>query len=260
MKETMLNSKARLSAFYFSIYVKLTLKNVLNNPMETSELCGLWISFHKMTLKQKVNLDLNLHQDGLLRSYLDRGRALHQMQNYLGAIQSFQRALDVPIALFGEGHPNIAQRYFFLGENQLLVSSSVLSASSWRKVKLFGEEHLDTAQSYFNIGVTSHALSNFSSEFQSLQRALDIRVKLFGEEHPNTALSYFSLGVTQNASGDFSSALQSVQRALEIRVKLSGEEHPDRAQGYFSHGITRYASGDFLSALQSLQCALDIRV
>ena len=118
MKETMLNSKARLPAFYFSIYVNLTLKNVLNNPKEASELCDLWISFHKMTLKQKVNLDKNLHQDGLLRSYLDRGRALHQMQNHLGAIQSFQR------------ESSIAQRYFFLGENQLLVSSSVLSASS----------------------------------------------------------------------------------------------------------------------------------
>ena len=57
MKETMLNSKARLPAFYFSIYVNLTLKNVLNNPKEASELCDLWISFHKMTLKQKVNLD-----------------------------------------------------------------------------------------------------------------------------------------------------------------------------------------------------------
>ena len=57
MNETMLNSKARLPAFYFSIFVNLTLKNVLNNPKEASELCDLWISFHKMTLKQKVNLD-----------------------------------------------------------------------------------------------------------------------------------------------------------------------------------------------------------
>ena len=53
MNETMLNSKARLPAFYFSIYVNLTLKNVLNNPKEASELCDLWISFHKMILNKR---------------------------------------------------------------------------------------------------------------------------------------------------------------------------------------------------------------
>ena len=154
-----------------------TLNYLLNNPKEASKLCDTWISYHKMILKQsgkvipedidKPNqiLDLNLHQEELLRSYFDHGNTLHQMQNHSGAIQSFQRALDVAIGLFGE-------------------------------------KHLDTAETYFSIGVTQYASGDFLSALQSMQRALDIRVELLGEENPDTAESYLSLGITQEALGN----------------------------------------------------------
>ena len=102
-----------IGLWIFRCNVNMTLSNVLNNPEEASKLCDTWISYHKMILNQsgkvipedidKPNqiLDLNLHQEGLLRSYLDHGHALQHMQNYSGAIQSFQRALDVAIGLFG---------------------------------------------------------------------------------------------------------------------------------------------------------------
>ena len=213
-----------IGSWTFQRNVNSTLKNVLNNPEEATKLWDTWINYHKMSLKQsgKVNagdkakpnkhLDLNWHQEGLLRSYLDGGCAIHQMQNYPGAIQSFQLALDIAIGLFGEEHP-------------------------------------DTAQSYFSLGETQHASGDFSSAVTSFQRALKIKTKLFGKEHPDTAQSYFSLGVTQHASGDFLSALQSKQCALAIRVKLLGEEHPDTAKSYLSLGKTQHASGDVLSAL-----------
>ena len=255
-------------SWIFQRNVNWTLSNVLNNPKEASRLCDTWISYHKMTLKQseKVipedkakpnqNLDFNLHQEGLFRSYLDCGRALHQMQNYSEAIQSFQRALDVAIGLFGEEHPDTAQSYFSLGATHHALGNYLPALQSHQRaldirVKLSGEEHEDTARSYFNLGVTQHASGDFLSALQSKQRALDIRLKLFGEEHPNTAECYFSLGVTQHDSGAFSSAVQSKQRALDIRVKLFGEEHPDTAQNYFSLGVTHFFLWNFLSAFQS---------
>ena len=74
-------------------------------------------------------------------------------------------------------------------------------------VKLFREEHPDTARIFRYLGVAQRALGDFSSAFQSHQRALDITVKLFGEEHSDTAKSYCHLAKTQHASGDFFSAL-----------------------------------------------------
>ena len=130
----------------FQRNVNLTLKNVLNNPEEASKLSDTWIRYHKMTLKQSgqdipgdkakpnENLDVNLHQEGLLRCYFDYGRALHQMQNYSGAILSFQRALEVATELFGEDPKNSSNLLLPWSNTtcfrQLLVSTSVRSARS----------------------------------------------------------------------------------------------------------------------------------
>ena len=131
----------------FQRNVNLTLKNVLNNPEEASKLSDTWIRYHKMTLKQSgqdiprdkakpnENLDVNLRQEGLLRCYFDYGSALHQMQNYSGAIQSFQRALEVATELFGRRTPKNSSNLLLPWSNttcfrQLLVSTSVRSARS----------------------------------------------------------------------------------------------------------------------------------
>ena len=130
----------------FQRNVNLTLKNELNNPEEASKLCDTWIRYHKMTLKQSgqdipgdkakpnENLDVNLHQEGLLRCYFDYGRALHQMQNYSGAILSFHRALEVATELFGEDPKNSSNLPLPWSNTtcfrQLLVSTSVRSARS----------------------------------------------------------------------------------------------------------------------------------
>ena len=261
----------------FQRNINLTLKDVLSNPKEAAKLSAASISYHEMALNQSNSSTLeshpksietlpqHVHQEALLKSYLDHGRTLHQMQNYSEALQSEQRALDITVKLFGEEHSDTAQSYHSLGVTQHELGDFTSALQSKQRaldirVKLFGEEHSDTAQGYYSLGVTQHQLGDFTSALQSIQRALDIRVKLFGEEHSDSAQSYHSLGVTQQNLGDFSSALQSHQRALYIRVRLFGEEHSDTAQSYYSLGVTQHELGDFTSALQSIQCALDIRV
>ena len=261
----------------FQRNISATLKNVLRNPKEAAKLSAASISYHEMALNQSnsstleshpksiENLPQHVHQDALLKSYLDHGRILYQMQNYSEALQSEQRALDITVKLFGEEHSDTAQSYHSLGVTQQYLGDFTSTLQSMQRaldirVKLFGEEHSDTAQSYHSLGVTQDILGDFTSALQSKQCALDIRVKLFGEEHSDTAESYNSLGVTQHELGDFTSALQSKQCALDIRVKLSGEEHSDTAESYYSLGVTQHNLGYFTSALQSMQRALDIRV
>ncbi|PFX20539.1 Nephrocystin-3 [Stylophora pistillata] len=261
----------------FQRNVNDTLSNVTNNPKVAVKLCKTRISYHKMTLNQRGkvtveddpkpndNLDLNVHQEGLLKNYLDHGYALYRMQNYSGAIQSYQCALDTALGLFGKEHSDTAQSYFSLGVTQNALGDLPSALLSFQRaldirVRLFGKEHTKTIESSFFLGETQHALGDFSSALQSFQRALDKSVKLFGEEHTKTAESSFFLGETQHALGDFSSALLSHQHALEIKVKLFGEEHTKTAQSYFSLGVTQHALSQFSSALQSKQRALEVRV
>ena len=230
----------------FQRNVNATLKSVLRNPKEAAKLAAASISYHETALKQSKNVAVeshpkhnesltpDVHQEELVRSYIDHGHNLNQMENHLEALQSYHHALDTALKSFGEEHASTAQSYFSLGLEQQIVDDFTSAFHSHQRaldirVKLFGEEHSDTAESYYSLGVTQHELGDFTSALQSKQRALDIRVKLFGEEHSDTAQSYYSLGVTQHELGDFTSPLQSHQRALGIRVKLFGEEHSDTA-------------------------------
>ena len=261
----------------FQRNVNATLKSVLSNPKEAAKLAAGSISYHEMALKQSKNVAVeshpkhnesltpDVHQEELLKSYIDHGQNLNRMQNYLEALQSYHHALDIALRSFGEEHASTAQSYFLLGlaQDNLCDFTSALQSHQRAldiRVKLFGEEHSNTAQSYHTLGVTQHQLGDLTSALQSHHRALDIRVKLFGEEHSDTAQSYHTLGVTQRQLGDLTSALESDRRALDIRVKLFGEEHSDTAQSYHSLGVTQHNLGDFTSALQSKQRALDIRV
>ena len=261
----------------FQRNVNATLESVLSNPKEAAKLSAASIRYHEMALKQSKNvaseghpkhdeiLPPDLHQEELLKSYIDHGQNLNGMENYLEALQSYHHALDIALRSFGEEHVSTAQSYYLLGRTRQELGDFASALQSHQRalhirVKLFGEEHLDTAQSYFALGVTQHQLGDFNSAVQSKQRALDISVKLFGQEHSDTAQSYYSLGVTQHQLGDFTSALQSIQRALDIRVKLFGEEHSDTATSYHSLGVTQHELGDFTSAVQCKQRALDISV
>ena len=261
----------------FQRNINSTLKNVLSNHKEAAKLFAASISYHEMALNQSNSSTLeshpksietlpqHVHQEALLKSYLDHGRTLHEMENYSEALQSKQRALDIRVKLFGEEHLETAECFHSLGLTQHELGDFTSAVQSHQRaldirVQLLGEEHPGTAQSYHSLGVTQHNLGDFTSALPSKQRALDIRVKLFGEEHSKTAQSYHSLGVTQHDLGDFTSALQSIQRALDIGVKLFGEEHSNTAQSYHSLGVTQHDLGDFTSAVQSIKRALDIRV
>ena len=250
---------------------------VLRNPEEAAKLSAASISYHEMALKQSKNVASESqtedsesltpaeHQEELLKSYILHGRNMCGLQNYLEAVQSYHRALDIGLRLFGEEHADRATCYYLLGGTQWKFGDFTSALQSEQRaldirLKLFGEEHSDTAKIYHSLGVTQYMLGDFTSALQSEQRALDIRLKLFGEEYSDTALSYHALGATQHELGDFTSALQSEQRALDIRLKLFGEEHSDTAQSYDSLGATQHELGDFTSALQSEQRALDIRV
>ena len=271
------NLPPSLGVCIFQRNVNSTLNNVLSNPKEAAKLSAARISYHEIALmgtksisserqpKSDEKLSLNVHQEALLKSYLDHGNTLCLMQNYSEALQSYHHALDIALRLSGEEHSSTAESCHALGVIQHSLGDFTSALQSTQRsldirVKLFGKEHSSTAESYHSLGVTQHKLGDFTSALQSFQRALDIRVKLFGEEHASTAESCHSLGITQHKLGDFTSALQSKKRGLEIRMKLFREEHSSTADSYHSLGVTQHALRDFTSALQSHQRALDIRV
>ena len=233
--------------FYRNAAVLLTSFNQVEDPVKLYE---ARISYHQTALRQcsdnkgsSCGREENSatfyheHNEALAKCFLDLGRFYHSKGNYLEALQSYQRALDITFELLGEEHASTADCYQSIGLTQRKIGDFRLALQSHQRAldgrrKLFGEEHASTADSYYSLGVTQQSLGDFSSALQSHQCALNVRLKLFGEEHPRTADSYRQLGATQHKLGDFTSALRSHQRALNIRLKLFGREHPSTVDSY----------------------------
>ncbi|PFX13228.1 Nephrocystin-3 [Stylophora pistillata] len=266
-----------LGLWKFQRNVRSTLESVFNNPKEATKLSAASISYHEMAITEYKNmvlethpkldesLRLHLHQEELLKSYLDHGDYLYIMKKYSEAQRFYNHALKMQVKLLGEEHLDTAQGYDSLGATQHKLGDFASALQSKQRgldirVKLFGDEHPDTATSYESLGVTQHELGDSVSACQSAKRVLNIRVKLFGEEHTDTARSYESLSVTQHKLGDYASACQSAKCALDIRVKLFGKEHQDTMRSYHLLGILQHNLGDFASALLTKQHALDICV
>ena len=189
----------------------------------------------------------------------------HGNVDYLEAVESNKRALDIRLKVFGEEHLETARSYQTLGITQHSLGDFVSALESKKRalditLKVLGEEHPETPRSYDSLGATQHSLGDFFSALESDKRALDIRLKVFGEEHSETARSYHTLGVTQHSLGDFVTALESHKRALDIRLKVFDEEHSETALSYHTLGVTQHSLGDFVSALESNKRALDMRL
>ena len=181
------------------------------------------------------------------------------------ALESFQKALDVRLELYGRQHPTIADTYIEIGiaQNNMEDYSSALESHQCAleiRKELHGEEHKTTAESYSYLGNTQAYLQNFASALESHRRGLDIRLKLYGEEHGATADSYSDIGRTQNSMRDYTSALESRQRALDIRLKLYGEQHQATADSYSEIARTQNNLEKFSASLKSYQHALDIKL
>ena len=198
-------------------------------------------------------------------NYYSLGVIQHSLGDFLSALESAKRSLEIRLKMFGLGHSKTADSYYSLGVTQFSLGDVISALRSNKqaldvRLNLFGEDHPKVADCFDLLGLAQQEQGDFSSALGSNKRALDIRRKMLGEEHPKTADSYYSLGVAQHKLQDFVSALDSKKRALDIRLKLHGVEHPKTADSFYSLGVTQSRLGDFVSALELKKRALDIRL
>ena len=204
-------------------------------------------------------------EERLAQCYFNKAWCHNTKEEKSLALESFQKALDVRLELYGRQHPTIADTYIEIGvtQNNMEDYSSALESHQCAleiRKKLHGEEHETTAESYSQIGKVQTNMGDYATAVKSHRRALDIRLKFHGEQHETTAESCSAIGRTQNNMEDYSSALESYRRALDIILNLHGEQHPATAESYSNIGIVQNNMGDYSSALKSHRRALDIRL
>lgn len=184
--------------------------------------------------------------------------------DYSGALDSFQKVLDLRRQALGEVHPLVAESWFACGVVQDLVGDpeaalASLERSLGLRKELFGDVHSATAESLDRIGAWYQKQGDYPAAHWRLHRALEIRRETLGPDHPDVAVSVNNVAVHALLTAQFRTAVEHFHEVLAIRKKALGERHPFVAHAYNGLGASLHKWGRLEEAEATLRRCLELR-
>lgn len=194
--------------------------------------------------------------------YNNHGLFLIKNGVYDVALQSLEKAREIKLQLYGEGHIQLANVYNNLGMVNHYLQKSNEALSYYHKalplfLKHYGEKSANVANCYNNIGMAYFAGNDTINARRNLCKALDIRMALYGSHSLSVAESYNNIGSLYQKRGDNTTALKYHRQALSIREDMLGQWHTDVAQSLAHIGEIYDATMSF-ECVDYYKCALQI--
>ncbi len=155
-------------------------------------------------------------------AYYNRGLDLSKSENYLGAVESLKKAIQID--------SNRAEPYRLLGRIYLLYLAKTTEAieSLQTEIKLAP----DNPTTYQMLGVAYFKQNQYPEAIQALRRAIELNPEVAPDYpyHP-----YYDLGMVYLKQGKFDDAIICFERAIEL--------DPDQIRAYHSLGNTYIRQG-----------------
>ncbi len=170
-------------------------------------------------------------KEAAARLWNSLGYHLHDVADYTGARDAYERALRIDKAVFGPDHPNVARDVNNLGGVlQALGDLEGARAAFERALRIdkavFGPDHPNVATDVNNLGSVLQDLGDLEGARAAFERALRIDEAVFGPDHPNVARDVNNLGSVLQDLGDLQGARAAFERALRILEKRLPPDHP----------------------------------
>ena len=105
---------------------------------------------------------------------------------------------------------------------------------------LYGENHPIVVSDYNNIGTAYDKLGDYQKALEYLDKAVKNGIAVLGENHPNVATSYYSIGAIYFDHENYEKALENYNNALSILESNYGVNHPTVNQIQNNIIITKY--------------------
>ncbi len=161
--------------------------------------------------------------------YLKIGMAENDAENYISALNEFDKAVEILTAHHDENNSSDA----------------------------------NLAEVYKRKGETYTYLKKFESAIASYEDALEIKRTLYKEDSEKIAEILFLLGISQMNLEDLSSALATLEQALQIRVKVNNEKPSPSAYMnvvlcYAAIGDVHYQLGNQTEGNKCFTAALNV--
>lgn len=199
--------------------------------------------------------------EDLAKSYDKLGTCQHLMEDYNGAIESYQQAIRKREENIGN-HVDTASSLTSIGyvyfkmNNEIEAIRFFKSALELRK-HLGVYDHVDTSNIYHTLGENYCTLGNHEKAMEAHLQALELRKKHLGE-HSLVAESVNGIGVVHYKMGNYQSAIEQLQNAVDLTMKLLGK-HEQTANSCHNLVLAYLAMGRYPEALEFCQQALSMR-
>jgi Tfp pilus assembly protein PilF len=125
------------------------------------------------------------------------------------------------------------------------------------RIQVLGENHKDVANTMNNAGIAMGRLGREEGAMDHLEKALSIRTKLNGTEHADVAATLHNIGNVKQQMGDFQGALESFTEAKRIQQHLLGDSSLQMARAWNAIGHVHFEANDFKEARDAYSHAVD---
>lgn len=164
-------------------------------------------------------------EDALRRAWvLEEVGIVEQQLDPTRAIEKLQRAYDLAVAVFGDGHPETARLLNNLA-NVLMAARRLAEAQAAyerviaRERLLFGRKHPYVADAIYNLGLVLAARGELDESEAHLDAALELRLEILDADHPTLAVSYLGLAQLEAERRRLDAMLEATERADAILAK-----------------------------------------
>lgn len=159
----------------------------------------------------------------------DIGTAQVLNEDFAGAEKSYLEALEMSIALLGEGHPEVASIRENLGgvhlrNGRLDETARILEEVLAARRKALGDDSEPVARTLTNTAFVYMRAGNDEAAERTYREAVERLGRKLGEEHADVGLALACMGDVLRKRGKYGESEATLQRALDVLVKTGGEE------------------------------------
>lgn len=199
--------------------------------------------------------------------YGNIGSLYRGKENFLKAIDSFQKSIEIKIRKFGPNHQRVAYGYWSIGLTYLIKNEYEKAIVYYNKsLEIYQKQkNMNLAFGYTGIGIAYASRGEYNNSkddtikgIDYFQKALNIYKNKLGSENYEVAELCNGIAISYSHIPNYEKAIEYYKKSLKIFLKKLGQDSGYVAYVYFNIGKVYNDKKDFNTAESYLQKSLKI--
>jgi tetratricopeptide (TPR) repeat protein len=206
---------------------------------------------------------LNVAPDETAELLNNAGRYLLKKAQYADAKVLLERAMDISVRRYGNGHPKLSAIANNLGRVHRNLGDDTAALQCFDQAlaidqAAYGHSHPHVAEVVNNYGICLQKKGDSQLAREQFQWAAEVYESHYGPDHPKLAHILNNLGYVLVSLGDTEAASSYLLRALTLAESSVGSDHPTTARILYNLASVLRAAGQFPAAREYLERSLQI--